>query len=235
VGDPYAGIEALAARFGLDSAQAGKLRRYAALLAEDEHAPTALRDPQQVMDSHLADALVALSQPAVLSATSVADIGAGAGLPGVVLAVALPGALVTLIEGSGRKCEFLRAVAMALELENLLVANTRAESWDAGMGRMDLVTARAVAPLAVVCEYAAPLLRLGGTLLAWRGRRDPQAERAAAVACELLGLTAEEPLRVYPYAGAEHHHLHVITKTGETPSRFPRRPGVATKRPLGSS
>jgi 16S rRNA (guanine527-N7)-methyltransferase len=233
--DPYAGVQPLADRFGLTSTQALKLRQYAALLAEDERAPTTVRDPQRVIDDHLADALVALSLPALREASVTADIGAGAGVPGVILAVALPGAQVTLIEGSSRKCEFLRAVAEALELENLVVVHARAESWEAGMGRMDLVTARAVAPLQVVCEYAAPLLKVGGALLVWRGRRDREAERAASTACEVLGLTPSEPLRVHPYAGAEHRHLHLMTKTCETPSRFPRRPGMAAKRPLGGA
>ncbi len=233
--DPYAGVYALADRFGLTSAQALKLRRYAALLAEDERAPTTVRDPQRVIDDHLADALVALSFPAVRRASGAADIGAGAGVPGVILAVALPGTHVTLIEGSTRKCDFLRAVAGALELENLTVVHTRAEAWEPGLGCMDLVTARAVAPLQIVCEYAAPLLKLGGALLAWRGRRDPEAERAASIACEVLGLTPSEPLRVHPYAGAEHRHLHLVTKTRQTPSRFPRRPGMAAKRPLGDT
>jgi 16S rRNA (guanine527-N7)-methyltransferase len=231
--DPYSSVDVLADRFGLTSAQALKLRRYAAMLAEDQHAPTTVREPQRVIDDHLADALVALSLPALRGVSRLADIGAGAGVPGVVLAVALPAAQVTLVEGSSRKCDFLRAVGEALELENLQVAHTRVESWEAGLGRMDLVTARAVAPLQVVCEYAAPLLKVGGALLAWRGRRDPEVERAAAAACEVVGLSAAAPLQVHPYAGAEHRHLHLMTKTRETPSRFPRRPGMAAKRPLG--
>jgi 16S rRNA (guanine527-N7)-methyltransferase len=205
------------------------------MLAEDGRAPTTVREPQRVVDDHVADALVALSLPAVRAASRVADIGAGAGLPGVVLAVALPSAHVTLIEASRRKCDFLEEVLSSLELTNVVVVSGRVESWDAGLGEMDLVTTRAVAPLSVVCEYSAPLLRVGGSLVAWRGRRDPGAERAALAACDTLGLVAEEPLRVHPYAGAEHRHLHVISKVRETPPGFPRRPGMAAKRPLGHS
>jgi 16S rRNA (guanine527-N7)-methyltransferase len=85
----------------------------------------------------------------------------------------------------------------------------------------------------VVAEYAAPLLRVGGRLVAWRGRRDPADEAAGARAALQLGLEAREPVAVRPYPAAEHRHLHVMVKTGETPAKFPRRPGVARKRPLG--
>jgi 16S rRNA (guanine527-N7)-methyltransferase len=97
------------------------------------------------------------------------------------------------------------------------------------------VTARAVAALDVVAEYAAPLLRVGGTLVAWRGRRDSQAETAAAWAAEQLGLGSPEVRVARPYQGAEHRHLYLMSKVMETPSGFPRRPGMALKRPLGKS
>jgi 16S rRNA (guanine527-N7)-methyltransferase len=98
---------------------------------------------------------------------------------------------------------------------------------------MDVVTARAVAPLDVVAEYAAPLLRPGGALVAWRGQRDADPEAEGDRAAVVLGLTVEDPLRVQPYPGALNRHLHVMVKTGPTPERFPRRDGVARKRPLG--
>jgi 16S rRNA (guanine527-N7)-methyltransferase len=96
------------------------------------------------------------------------------------------------------------------------------------------VTARALAPLAVLAEYAAPLLREGGVLVAWKGRRDAQEERDAAAAAEELGLAVEEIRPVRPYPEAEHRHLHLLRKVAPTPDRFPRRPGIARKRPLGA-
>src|SRR5437588_213070 len=80
-------------------------------------------------------------------------------------------------------------------------------------------------------EYAAPLLRVGGTLVAWRGRRDREAEAAAVRAAERLGLEVGEVRRVRPFPGAEHRHLHLMLKVIETPRGFPRRPGIAAKRP----
>ena len=87
----------------------------------------------------------------------------------------------------------------------------------------------------MVAEYAAPLLAVGGTLVAWRGRRDPAAEDAAAVrAAELLGFELSEPVQVHPYPGAKHRHLQLMLKVRETPAGFPRRPGMARKTPLGA-
>jgi 16S rRNA (guanine527-N7)-methyltransferase len=101
------------------------------------------------------------------------------------------------------------------------------------MGSRDLVTARAVGDLAVLAEYAAPLLRLGGALVAWRGGRDPRVEAQAGKAADELGLTVLSPIKVAPYSQARQRHLHVMLKAAETPARFPRRPGMAAKRPLG--
>lgn len=227
------GLERLAARFALSTGQVDLLGRYGASLATDEHAPTTVRDPERVRDDHLADALVALELPAVREARALADLGAGAGVPGIPLAIALPESHVALVEGNGRKCDFMRAQARELELANVEVIHGRAETWQAGLGGMDVVTARALAPLDVVAEYAAPLLRLGGALVAWRGHRDPEDEVAGRRAAEILGLSVEEPVHVEPYAGALNRYLHVMLKSSPTPDRFPRRDGVARKRPLG--
>jgi 16S rRNA (guanine527-N7)-methyltransferase len=226
-------LKRLADRFGLFPDQAEQLRRFAAILVHDEHAPTTVRDPARVRDDHLADALVALELPVIREAMTIADLGAGAGVPGIPLAVALPEAEVFLVEGNGRKCEFIAHVAALLELGNVEIVHGRAETWKQGLGRCDVVTARALAPLDVVAEYAAPLLRVGGAMVAWRGKREPQVEADGARAAETLGLSVAEPVRVEPYDGAEHRHLHVMSKVRETPDRFPRRDGVARKRPLG--
>jgi 16S rRNA (guanine527-N7)-methyltransferase len=92
--------------------------------------------------------------------------------------------------------------------------------------------ARAVAPLPVLVEYAAPLLRVGGTFVAWKGAREPDVERAGEEAAAQVGLRLGEILKVTPFEGAHSRHLHVFEKTGPTPERFPRRPGMAAKRPL---
>jgi 16S rRNA (guanine527-N7)-methyltransferase len=163
----------------------------------------------------------------------IADLGAGAGFPGLPLAIARPAARVALVESNTRKCDFLRAAIRRLELTNVEIVRARVEQWREGLDACDVVVARALAALPVVAEYAAPLLRVGGALVAWRGRRDPAEETMGAAAAAELGLEPLDPLSVAPYPEAEHRHLHVMMKVGPTPRRFPRRPGVARKHPLG--
>jgi 16S rRNA (guanine527-N7)-methyltransferase len=228
-----ASLGGLIDRYSLDSKTAAQLSTYASMLAYDELAPTTVRAPTAVRDDHLADALVGLELEEVRSAGLVADIGAGAGLPGLPLAVVLTRSRFVLVDGNARKCEFMQRAVAALELANVEVVHGRAETWTDGIGRCDLVVARALASLDVVEEYAAPLLKVGGNLVAWRGKRDPEVEADGRRAAELLGLEVHEPRRVLPYDGAENRYLHLISKVSATPQRFPRRDGVARKRPLG--
>jgi 16S rRNA (guanine527-N7)-methyltransferase len=220
-------------RYALDSGQVGQLEAILHELQHDEYAPTSVRDADRAADVHLADSLTALEVAAVVAARRVADIGSGAGFPGLALAVALPGAEVHLVESQRRKCEFLERLCLAAEIENASVVLARAEEWGEGMSRNDVVVARAVAAQAVVLEYAAPLLEMGGTLVDWRGKRAPDEEDLADRAAELLGLRRTEVRRVVPYEDARDHHLHVFVKVQETHARFPRRAGIARKRPLG--
>jgi 16S rRNA (guanine527-N7)-methyltransferase len=220
---------------GLDQVQLDQLDLILDGLERDEHAPTAIRDAGRARRIHLADSLVALELDTIRAARSLADLGTGAGFPGLALAVALPGARISLVESQRRRCEFLERVCADAEIANAHVVRARAEEWREGLSGNDAVVARALAPQPVVLEYAAPLLRLGGTLVDWRGRRAPAEEDASLVAAEALGLRRVEIRRVHPFTGATDRHLHVYTKVRETPERFPRRPGVARKRPLASA
>jgi 16S rRNA (guanine527-N7)-methyltransferase len=199
-----------------------------------------VREREGALDVHVADSLSGMEVEALRGATRIADVGAGAGFPGLVLAIALPAARVDLLEGSGRKGAVIERLVTAAGAENARAIVTRAEQWAvlppaAGGGReaYDAVTARAVGPLAVLMEYAAPLLRTGGVLVAWKGARDPNEELAAQVAARKLGMGVEEVRRVIPFEGARQRHLHVVRKVAATPAGFPRRPGMARKRPLG--
>jgi 16S rRNA (guanine527-N7)-methyltransferase len=226
-------IGPLLERFELGEGAAAQLAALVDIVARDPLAPTTVRARRAIVDDHLADSLVALELPQVREATALADIGSGAGFPGIPLAIALPRARVTLIESSSRKCAFLDRAIEASGVENVDLLHARAEEVGRAGPAYDLVTARALATLAVVAEYAAPMLEVGGTLVAWRGRRDSDAERAAELAADELGLEVLEPAHVQPYSGADHRYLHLMSKVMETATRFPRRPGVARKRPLG--
>jgi 16S rRNA (guanine527-N7)-methyltransferase len=226
-------LDQLAARYDLSPTAVAALRALLDHQAADEHASTTVRAVDQAIDRHVADSLVALDQPAVRAARRLADLGAGAGWPGLALAPALPGCSVALIESASRRCQYLARAIDASGLTNVEVVHARAEEWRAEP--QDVVTARALAALPVVCEYAAPLLREGGTLVAWKGALDPAEAAAGARAAEVLGLSEPVAIPVDPYAGAGPATLVVARKLAPTPERFPRRPGMALKRPLGGA
>ncbi len=218
----------------LSSGQRAQLALLLKTLDNDRHAPTAVRSPATAVDVHLADSLAALALEMVRDATEIADIGAGAGFPGIALAIALPRARVSLVESQRRKCDFMRRTSAELGLANTSVVCARVEEWAAGRANHDLVVVRALASQPVVLEYAAPLLRPGGAVVDWRGSRDLEEEQRAVSAAEELGLRREQVLGVQPFAASRNRHLHVYSKVSETPDRFPRRVGVAAKRPLGA-
>ena len=226
-------VAPLVARWELGPRAGDRLAALLAMLEDDAVAPTAVRAAQEAADAHLADSLIALEIEAVRTAGRIADLGSGAGFPGLALAVGLPAARVALVESAARKSAFLERAIAAADVSNAEVVHARAEDWPAGTEAHDVVTARALAALPVVVEYAAPLLAMGGALVAWRGRRDREAEAAAASAAADVGLAPVEIRRVQPYATARDRHLHVFRKAAATPPRFPRRPGMARKRPLG--
>jgi 16S rRNA (guanine527-N7)-methyltransferase len=198
----------------------------------DPAAPTSVHGRKKARNVHIADSLTALEVPGVAEARRIADLGAGAGLPGLVLAIALPEAEVALVESVGKKCAWMEATVERLGLTNARVVCARVEEWDDGRGAYDVVTARALGALAVVCEYAAPLLREGGVLVAWKGAVEEVEEADGLAAAAALGLERDAVLAVEPYAGSERRTLHVFRKVGPTPERYPRRAGMAAKRPL---
>ena len=232
---PQARLQQLGAEYGLTTGAVARLERLLAHLEAEAEAPTTVTEPTAAVEVHVADSLSALRVGALREARRIADLGSGAGFPALVLAIALPDAHVAAVESIGRKCAFIRDMASALDLPNLSVACSRVEEWVDGAEANDVACARAVAPLGVLCEYAAPLLRLGGALIAWKGRLDVGEIEAAGRAAAELGLSRPSLRRVQPYAGSEHRQLAVMVKESPTPARFPRRTGVALKRPLGAA
>ena len=219
---------------GLDGAARAKLETVLALLAEERASVSSVVD-QRAWRVHVEDSLTGLEVAELRGATRIADVGAGAGFPGLVLAVALPGAQVDLIESVGRKCEFMRQAIAAAEIPNATVLNTRSEDLASTDGResYDAVTARAVGRLSTLAELASPLLKPNGVLIAWKGKRDVEEEQQLASAAESLAMHSEQILDVGNRAGSEHRHLHVFRKSGPTPANLPRNPGIAKKRPKG--
>ncbi len=146
----------------------------------------------------------------------IVDVGSGGGAPGIPLATALPEREVVLLEAEERKADFLRR--WVLELSNLRVVHGRAEEQE--VDRFGAAVAKALAPPPVAAEWCLPLVRPGGAVVLWVGP-NVEVERVERVAAKLGGATPEW-----------HDGLLLIRKHGPTPAGFPRRPGVARKRPL---
>ncbi len=190
-----------------------RLRRWiAALLATP--GLTAIREPEEAWSVHVEQSLTATPLVRELEGPIV-DVGSGGGAPGLPLAAAFPGREVTLLEANGRKAAFLEQVAA--EFPNVRVVRARAEEHDEIYG---VAVAKALAPPPVAAELCLPLVREGGAAILFVGRSaDPAAVAAVA---EMLGGGLPEP----------HAGLLAIPKVAPTPPRFPRRPGMAAKRPL---
>ena len=169
---------------------------------------TAIRDRPSQLTKHLLDSLAV--QP-YLRGERIADVGSGAGFPGIPLAIVEPHRQFTLIESTGKKCRFLEHVREALELKNVAVVQSRAESYKPDM-RFDTVLARAVGPVADLVKVAGPLVVGGGRLLAMKGRYPEQ-----EVAARLDGwkVVAVHPLSV-PGLGEERHLVELCRSHDKT-------------------
>jgi 16S rRNA (guanine527-N7)-methyltransferase len=218
----------------LSPAQRRSLETVLALLAEERASVSSVTD-DRAWQVHVVDSLTGLEVPELREAHRIADVGAGAGFPGLVLAVILPEAQVDLIDSISRKTAFITHAASEAGIPNATALTTRAEDLARGDGHeaYDVVTSRAVGRLSTLAELASPLLKETGVLVAWKGRRDAEEEAQLERAAADLAMTPERILDVGHRAGSEHRHLHIIRKSGPTPSNLPRKPGLAKKRPKG--
>jgi len=200
------------------------LRRYCELLASADVSVTSIRGADELWRRHVEDALTAADL--VGTARTVVDVGSGGGSPGIPLALELDLA-ASLLEATRPKAAFLRRVVAEIGLAAEVV-HARSEEYARGEGRdrFDLAVARALAPPPVALELCLPLVRTGGRLILWTG--DVETVSLDAVS----GALAAEVADVHRVDDAR--RLIVVAKVGPTPDRFPRRPGMAGKRPLPS-
>jgi len=183
---------------------------------------TAITDPAQAWERLVVESLRLLDAHAFAGGEAIVDIGSGAGIPGIPLAIALPAATVVLVEADQKKAAFLRDAASELGLERVAVEARRAEDLGrdaAHRERYDVAVTRAAAPAPVAAEYSLPLVRVGGWLLAQARPADWAAARGAV---EALG---GRPRGV-------REGVVVVEKTRPTPAPYPRRAGLPAKRPL---
>ena len=236
----YASLEELAAAFGLEEAQAAALSRFADLmLAWRRGNVTALRTRREIVSTLFGDALALLDVPQLRERSGAGwlDLGAGAGVPGIPLAVALPAAELTLLDAAVKKCDFLEAALEATGLgARASVVCARSEHFAAaarpGREAYGVVLARAVAPLPALLELAAPLLAPGGVLLASKTGRAVREEAPAGAAVAALCGLAPGPVVPLPRSSLDDSVCAVYRKVAVTPKRLPRREGQAVRHPL---
>jgi 16S rRNA (guanine527-N7)-methyltransferase len=203
---------------------------------------TTITDYDQVQIRHFLDSLTCLlavrgraldlGRP-----TRAIDIGAGAGFPGLPLKIVCPGLQLTLLEATGKKVGFLEHIASRLGLVGVEVIKGRAEELGRDVAhreRYDLALARAVAELPVLVEYALPFCRLGGLFVAQKGAEGDAEARAAESAIATLGGVLRRVVHLELPGLAEPRSLVVIEKIAPTPEKYPRRPGIPSKRPMKS-
>lgn len=214
-----------------------KLRRYYDMLVEwnSKFNLTRITGEDDAADKHLLDSLAVLRLPSAGAWRRVADVGSGAGFPGIPLKIVRPELEVTLVEATAKKVSFLEAVVAELGLGGVRAYHARGEEFGRKpefRERFDLVTARAVARLNSLAEYCLPLAKVGGQFVAYKGPEGADELSEGARACGLLGGGAALTEDFELPGGSGRRTLIVIEKVRPTPAEYPRPTAQIAKRPL---
>ncbi|NLG87106.1 MAG: 16S rRNA (guanine(527)-N(7))-methyltransferase RsmG [Firmicutes bacterium] len=194
---------------------------------------SAITNPEEIIRKHFVDSLAALPY-LPRETTGLADVGSGAGLPGLALKIMRPKMKLTLIESVNKKATFLKQTVAKLALSDVIICPRRAE--EVGQDplfreQFPVATARAVAALAVLLELVLPLVAVGGQFFAYKGPGVAAELAAAQRALKELGGEVTD-VKEFSLAGKEQRTLVVVTKVAPTPAKYPRSPGRPAKRPL---
>ena len=186
-----------------------------------------------VVETHFLDSLSVAGAlpPEMRAARNFIDIGAGAGFPGIPMKIAFPGLCGTLVDATTRKVGFIRDMVVALELADMEVRHSRAETLahcESVREGFDLVFARAVAPMPVLAELTLPFCMVGGLVALHKTTSAADEIASAHRAIETMGGVIRDTIRT----GGDNRILVVIDKIRSAPANFPRRPGIPSKRPL---
>jgi 16S rRNA (guanine527-N7)-methyltransferase len=196
---------------------------------------TAITDSQDIEIKHFLDSLSCLMAVGPKPVGRVIDVGTGAGFPGLPIKIIYPQIQLTLLESIGKKIEFCRHVVRSLELEGIEVIHARVERvghWPGHRQTYDWALARAVAAMPVLVEYLLPLLRIGGRAIILKGETGPAEVHAAEGALRILGGRVDQLITVELPKVVETRYIVVVNKVAATPEKYPRRPGIPTKKPL---
>jgi 16S rRNA (guanine527-N7)-methyltransferase len=235
-------LQVHAEQFGvtLDERQVAQFQEYLALLCEWNRRfnLTAIQRPEEVLTKHFLDSLTCATAFDLPAATSLLDVGSGAGFPGLVLAIAFPHLHVTVLDSIAKRAGFLRRTVEALGLEEVRVVHARVEEVARPGGdpplreRFDVATARAVARINVLAEWLAPCVRVGGSVLFMKGPQIEEELSEASLALRTLGL-GDPQVRKFVLPGTDAGRaLVTVPKVRPTPPLYPRTTAEARRRPL---
>lgn len=195
---------------------------------------TAITDPDEIREKHFLDSVTLVLSGKLEKGCSLIDIGAGAGFPSVPVKVVRDDIKLTMLDSLNKRVNFLNEVITELKMENAVAIHSRAE--DAGKDkklreRFDVATARAVADLAVLAEYALPFVKVGGYFVAMKGNSPEEEINNAKKAIREMGGEIEKVEEVLLPSGIK-HSLVIIRKVIPTPSKYPRKAGKPSKEPI---
>jgi 16S rRNA (guanine527-N7)-methyltransferase len=196
---------------------------------------TAIRDTDSIRTKHFLDSFSCVQAWGERAPRSLVDVGSGAGFPGIPLKILYPDMQLTLIEAVAKKAMFCEHILKILGLQNAQVIQARVEQvghLPEHRQKYDWAVARAVASMNVLAEYLLPLVELGGHMLAQKGGSGPAELQEAAKAIRLLGGEAEQPIGISLPDVPGERYLIPVRKVHETPSKYPRRPGLPAGKPL---
>lgn len=196
---------------------------------------TAIVEEEEFFIKHFLDSISVFKFSKLLSSNKIADIGTGAGFPGIPMSILTPNIKYTLVDSLNKRINFLGIVKEKLGLSNIELIHSRAE--DLAMNpnyraKYDAVVSRAVANLPVLCEYSMPFIKKGGYFVALKGPNVKEEIPNSKEAIKILGGQVEKIEDINLNEEIKSHKLVIINKIKETPGIFPRKPAVISKNPL---
>ena len=219
----------------IDTAAAQRFDAYAQRLVEvNEHMNlTAITEPEDIVIKHFIDCIYVMKYVSFKQSETLVDIGTGAGFPAIPLLIANPTLNVTLVDSLKKRIDFLSATLDTIGLKGRCI-HARAEDFGcqaAFREQFDYATARAVAPLNILCEYCLPLIKMGGRFISLKGAMGVQELKDAKNAIALLG-GAVEDIKEYTLPSGDARSIIIINKLSQTSTQYPRKPKKITAAPL---
>ena len=220
----------------LDDLKLRQFQEYMDLLLEwnEKMNLTAITEKDEIISKHFLDSITLLCSEKVNGGMSLVDIGAGAGFPSMPVKIARPDLKITMLDSLNKRIDFLNEVVSSLGLNEIQAIHSRAEDGARTVLResFDIATARAVADLAVLAEYALPFVKVGGYFIAMKGTAPEEEINSAKPAIKAMGGRIEEVKEVFIEDGQLNHTLVIIKKLEKTPSKYPRKAGKPAKDPI---